>query len=921
MTAAAPASILLRMRPLRAALLLFIAASSGWSAAPPAAEQLASDSARLDEGPAVPALLKKIGRELEALRLELPPSSLTEEMVQLLSMSQDAAGDLAKNPDLPHQRQFKLLLDRIAEKLAPTPAAAIAHQSAQHRHAVARARAAADRIAKSFKPEDGDDDDWWTPPPAERVHESPKALAAMIEAGEFDGLATVCADLMTLGDKQSAAPLATLLRKNLGSKDKLTVLAALNILAGPAEEDLISERLFDEKEDEAVRAAAWKILSPRQRKFWDRPKAQELVKNGPELLRIQIISQDDSFLTVEERAAQAGVLLKSASSKIRGDAVNIIGRLDAKEYALPLCEFLVHTDLEERSRAMIVLGQLSVKDTFPTLARFAMVRTEDTGLRLRALETLRKADALGPPYLRRDQLESLLENKISARIAVFGLIGLGKILTPADHAAASARLLEWGSATIETLDIIEAISNFPDKDHARLIAEQMKKDDPRIQTSALEALNKMGFARQYASEAETLLESADEATVHAAIDLLSDLKIQKDEAAFRKTLERFRIDRTADSTLDFQVRLAALQALRKLGALDASAEEAAALKADRHHAMARAIIALIGLQQDDGRWIGSEGSIRNAKGQIDRDVATSALALEALQRAAALGLKHGTVDETLRLKVAAAEDKGDKYLLSSNNCGNGRWCGVRPIRYGFALTRLAHQETEEAHAAVKQILSDLSNEEKADGGYGYEGNSDHTPFDTAIVILGMLDAAKRRPLSAGDNERLDRAAAALDGIHTGGQWRYSQKDADFAVGIGSAGRNPLCALALYRYYAYAHKPFEKKRLGEAIQFFMKHQPTLEDVAAAGQVEVHTGPGDTSDYFFLFGMRYAAAALRQTDLEDREKYAEKLELALLRGQRRAGNDAGTWRDSRFSGAAASTAFALLSLVDLQPSELY
>lgn len=541
------------------------------------------------------------------------------------------------------------------------------------------------------------------------------------------------------------------------------------------------------------------------------------------------------------------------------------------------------------------------------------------------------------PGLRRDALKRMVSK---------GFLGPERALGRADLVGLLHGLLDPVGVELAA----EALASYlPEEELARLLWEKVESSGPidrplRLETLArqglrskaarervarlldgrgaappgkvLKAISRIGAAAEYAPEAARVLDRDDPALLVPALELLGAARA----AAYKEKVLAVLARRKAKGSWnaespDFAIRLAALNALDAMGAAEFTPEEAGRLREGRNRTVLGAVRALLALQDKaEGRWPGP-AQYAARRETVNADLATSALAVEALRKvlplAADIGLKR---EEIGALEKARAQ--GEAYLLDNGTCGPSLgFCGLQVFRYAYVLEALAHGTSwgsgkKSGAKMAAGVLKDLEALQESDGTFKYAENDDGKTFLTAVAMLALLEVKDKGGLGSAE-PMLQRAAAGLAAMKKkDGSFMYNPNLPDFATSkAAAAGRDVLCEYALYRYQRSLGRAADKSKLEEALKSFMKRHRAVENVSRAEQSQVHSTPDQISDYFYLFGVRYAALALREASFPEKEQFARELELRLLAGQ-----PAGQWTDGRFTQGASGIALGLLALLD-------
>ncbi len=224
---------------------------------------------------------------------------------------------------------------------------------------------------------------------------------------------------------------------------------------------------------------------------------------------------------------------------------------------------------------------------------------------------------------------------------------------------------------------------------------------------------------------------------------------------------------------------------------------------------------------------------------------------------------------------------------------------------------------------ARELIESLKSRQKPEGGWSYYVSSSisesATPapqsisFVTATLASLLLDAGE-----AGLEVPPKMIAAALDCLqamkHEDGSFEYMLVP---KVGEGlrggtspeSAGRGPLCMLALYR---DGRESIAGVR--QALDRFVEHR--LIFLKEHGKSVMHAGAYGQGSHYLMLDYAYAAAATLALGPQERAPYRE----ALLHQVLSARTKDGTFLDNPILGLNCGTALALIALTHLdKPSE--
>lgn len=313
------------------------------------------------------------------------------------------------------------------------------------------------------------------------------------------------------------------------------------------------------------------------------------------------------------------------------------------------------------------------------------------------------------------------------------------------------------------------------------------------------------------------------------------------------------------------------------------------------------VISLVAHQWDNGSWGQNRHLMMGTPNTLYVNSAITAIVLEALER------RSGGKRES---EFGTAIMKGRAFLLNNGvkDASDKAWwrdkeqMNNRPYALAFGLSWLVRQKgVDKPEERVQRYLELIDAQDKTGLHYATdkEGKKNSpSSFQVALLLKAVCEAEKvGYPLPDGLKARL---AERIKGDHTGyhaSPWDWDTKEA-------AVGRLALIRLAKQA----AGEPAD---LAEAVELFRKNRVELRkhiDKAAY----THSGPHHWAPYYYLFGMRYAALALKQIPLEKAKPIAAEWAASLIETQENAYG----WQDSgSYAGRSYGTAFAMLALMDL------
>lgn len=319
---------------------------------------------------------------------------------------------------------------------------------------------------------------------------------------------------------------------------------------------------------------------------------------------------------------------------------------------------------------------------------------------------------------------------------------------------------------------------------------------------------------------------------------------------------------------------------------------------------------LLGSQRS-GSW-GTDASVRSYDNTHTR-VPVTAIVVEALD---------GFGDEVSRAGAAA----GARYVEANLGLGPDDLrrrgeivpgVNVQLYAWAFALSMLLRRpHTPGTRAQAESLIARIA----ADSWRYSSDSANPGTFQIALLALALQDAQRLGfalpTLPNGGETILGRILNLLASSRLpDGSFPYRTHETGNQA--DAAARSALAELALFR--AGRSDP---ARLLDAAERFARWRTGLEAVlrmdhassAALRGGSPHYGPHQWAKYYYLFGMRWTARALAETDPSERGRtLAAELAEALLGLQK----EDGSWVDSpQYAGPHYGTASALLALRDLE-----
>lgn len=313
---------------------------------------------------------------------------------------------------------------------------------------------------------------------------------------------------------------------------------------------------------------------------------------------------------------------------------------------------------------------------------------------------------------------------------------------------------------------------------------------------------------------------------------------------------------------------------------------------------------LVELQEGDGAWP-YEGVYRVRREiPVGYRIGGSSIVCSALISA--------ELDE--REEVDAAVARSTKLILKELELplmkpSNADRYDVRVWGHIYALDYFCRLKAADGHDELKQqtnpwiqkLVDALVVEEIADGGWNYATKGRHACFVTAPAIQSLL-LAKEAGAKVPD-DLFQRGAEILlkTRITDSGAFQYSGTTGNDTL-PGSIARAPLCEATLLLL-----GEGDSKQLAKSIGAFHTHWDELEK--RRKKTGTHKPPHGVAPYYFYFGHRYAAQAIRfLPDAEQNDAFAKFVEVLL-----KTKDPDDTWNDRVFDRSKAyGTAMSVLAL---------
>ena len=340
---------------------------------------------------------------------------------------------------------------------------------------------------------------------------------------------------------------------------------------------------------------------------------------------------------------------------------------------------------------------------------------------------------------------------------------------------------------------------------------------------------------------------------------------------------------------------------------------------DAGRAMGDAIAWLLADQREDGSWM-SPSEMNRRKGDVD--VFTQALT--AIAGMALLRLEGNA-------EARAAAERATEHLLATwdhlqcvpESEKRSYLMDYWPWAYAYALRFFADcldaglGDAERLQSAMAGFVAELGERQKSGGGWSYflsgrledsdQPADQSISFTTAAVLLGLLRAEEvgiEVPVGMRD-AGLDCLEAMRAGTATFGYMLDHGSGTLSASGrAGSAGRGPVCALALYR-----GGREELDDLRRRMEIFAEHAEVFG--REQGKALMHAGEAAQGSHYLMFDYANAADAMETLAATKHRPWRK----AVLEQVLNARNADGSFTDNPLLGRSYTTAMAIVALQHL------
>jgi len=318
---------------------------------------------------------------------------------------------------------------------------------------------------------------------------------------------------------------------------------------------------------------------------------------------------------------------------------------------------------------------------------------------------------------------------------------------------------------------------------------------------------------------------------------------------------------------------------------------------------------LLAMQRSDGGFRDCDYDYGGTDSLGNVHVAVSSLAGLAL-----LGRHDRLVDGSPELKKrlvssvsAAAKFVSDENNLNKQDRDEILWACAFRLRFLLACERSVDPQIQAvaSPAQIARMVESLEAIQSKRGNWYHEYSN---PFVTATALLALEEAARAQ--HSVDSKKFAKGAESLAGDrYQNGAFPYisagrkrannPSRDAKRSLQIGSAGRRPLCELALFQC-----KKSSDQQLVAAVKASFEHHKAL---AKAYKYDNHTNNYVYGGFFFWYDMRSRCEAIKfVADEEQRAKFVAQ-QKALMMGLPEVD---GCFVDSHELGRVYGTAMALI-----------
>lgn len=312
-----------------------------------------------------------------------------------------------------------------------------------------------------------------------------------------------------------------------------------------------------------------------------------------------------------------------------------------------------------------------------------------------------------------------------------------------------------------------------------------------------------------------------------------------------------------------------------------------------------AIKFLLKSQRSTGAWDDARYVFAGSHTLPNVNVAISALCATAL-------LECGSKDQEA---INTALSKAITYLSNEKNMARGKSARAKQsseeiyadcYRLLFFTRLLSWEKCDKRHA--KEMISDLLKQIESQQVKGFWSHEYPNPFTTAALVHA-LQIAKDAGIDV-PKKLFEKAATALKSTrNTKGTFGYGSGEQGDNV-KGSAGRMPMCEMALY----FAGES-DLDQVAKALEAFVKN---INYLLMVRKSDNHADSYRNAGFFFFHDFYPATEAAKLLKEDKKKEYKKKLLEILLS----ISEIDGAFIDSHEMGRSFGTAMALLSLKNCQ-----
>ena len=332
-----------------------------------------------------------------------------------------------------------------------------------------------------------------------------------------------------------------------------------------------------------------------------------------------------------------------------------------------------------------------------------------------------------------------------------------------------------------------------------------------------------------------------------------------------------------------------------------------------------AIAYLLAHQQDDGSWISPAEALR-AKTYL-----TSPFAVAVTSICAKALLNH-RADPTVAERIDRAVD----FLLRSHQHAKtdppqvfymdySPWSNAYQLQFLAHLVSVAPEQREKVMPLVEDSLRGLAEKQKQGGGWSYyishtlahsdQPSNQSISFMTAAVTIALLET--RRAGFEVPAALTDQALDCLERMRNPSTtftyflWHDDEGQGRDTGEEGSAGRGPLCSLALSM-----GGRGSQEEISNCLDLFLKYSHLYS--RERGKSLMHAAPGGQGSHYLMFDYAWAAAAAATLPEDQKKRYR----AALLKLVLHARSEQGSYLDNPLNGWHYGTGMALEAMAILR-----